>query len=67
MSAPTCIETGCSTPADYELNRSGLFCTKCEMARRERISSQFAALTSSRPALSGVQVEPNEEGDGNGC
>lgn len=39
----TCIE--CGEPSDYELNPSGLWCTKCELDRRARISASMEVIS----------------------
>lgn len=50
MSGPRCIgygkyEGSCDRPPDTVLNGSGLWCTRCEKARRAHISAQMADIT----------------------
>lgn len=55
--ALTCIGFGdregeCGLPSDVKLNSTGLWCTRCERARRDHISGQLALLAGSFGASS---------------
>lgn len=52
MREDACIGFGefdgaCGQKPDYDLNESGLWCTRCERLRREHISESMAKITAS--------------------